>query len=1300
MNLLSGTRHGFAVLLLLATFPVLAATSTVTNTNDSGPGSLRQALLDAMEGDRVEFAIGTGPQTILPAGGLPVVNRAIVIDGTTQPGYSGTPLIEIDGSSLPEGSHGLYLDQADVSGLSITNVKGVALHVRGGSVRKCFLGMAPDGTGKGNNIGLEALAGAGRSLMIGGEGSDGNRIAGNYSGIYASGATSIQGNQFVEDLHHGPNVYVVVWDDTFSQVRIGGLAPNLFVGGGAGAVVINNSNNVRVTGNTIGLAPGGENASMPIGIQVSSSNGTVIENNIITGCTTAGVIISNPGLRNEILGNSIYGNTLGIDLYETYSGAGPTPNDHGDGDTGPNNYINYPLLADSVTHDGQTIVTGTLDTLPNVTQRVELFASPTCGSGGQTFLGAFDVTTNGSGEASFALAVPTQPSGTVITATATSDAEGTSEFSGCVVNKSPGTFSFKGATRANDEGDATVVTINRVDGGDGEVTVTYAVTGGTASAADFTGATGSLTFATGETFKSFTVQSTPDSMYEADETILISLTGASAGAQIGSPATTTVTIDDDDLPPSVRLRSIAVPEGDSGTTIAEVPISLSQATGVAYSLFYTIDAGEGATIVGGSVTFQPGEIEKHIPVTIVGDQTFESNQVVQVKIHGATPTASATVTILNDDPPPTVSVRTTRAIEGNGPSTLMIALASDVPVDGEVTVSVREGSAHLHTDFEATSQSLLFSNEASKSFVVTILGDDEPEDDKQFEIELHTSSPGITAGPNATITIVNDDLRVSPDEVWIPTGGTGTFTVQVGTSLENVTVGLTADTPGSSVPATLVIPAGQSSAEFTVSALTAGTGNGITIAMPLDRGGATRIVHALTYAPATLRFSPSRLSLVEGETVEVSVSLDPPALTATTIGLNPTGRVDVPSSLTIPAGGTATFAVIAKKSGFFAIEAQLPPFNGNEVQSLFGDVIVPPSAIQISTVTPTAGSTAGGTHTRVNGSHFNGSCWLFFGSTAATNVVVRGSESITGVAPAHGAGDADVTVRCTGGTFTADRSFTYRDENDPAPLITEVDPAAAAPGELVTIRGLNFRSTDRVAFDSSSAPIADASPESHVVTVPDLPAGNVSVFIEDALNRMTTSGPLFSVLEARPPRITEVSPSRVAAGGELELTGEGFRAGTTFEIGGHIATILSMESTRAIVRVSSETARGSYPVQVRIRTATLAEDGPSVEIVDGTMFVIAADPRCTTTSGGVYAIIRGRSFPAGATVAFAGVPSEDVTREDERTLRVKVPPGDAGAAQISVTDGTGHTATLTNGFTYASPFDPRGCGGRARTVRH
>jgi hypothetical protein len=94
----------FRPLLEIMEDRTLLATFLVSTTADSGPGSLRQAILNsnAATGDTntIDFAVpGAGVQTITPFSPLPAITKSVVIDGTTESGFAGAPLIAIGGQS-------------------------------------------------------------------------------------------------------------------------------------------------------------------------------------------------------------------------------------------------------------------------------------------------------------------------------------------------------------------------------------------------------------------------------------------------------------------------------------------------------------------------------------------------------------------------------------------------------------------------------------------------------------------------------------------------------------------------------------------------------------------------------------------------------------------------------------------------------------------------------------------------------------------------------------------------------------------------------------------------------------------------------------------------------------------------------------------------------------------------------------------------------------------------------------------------------------------------------------------------
>jgi DNA/RNA endonuclease G (NUC1) len=118
-----------------------------------------------------------------------------------------------------------------------------------------------------------------------------------------------------------------------------------------------------------------------------------------------------------------------------------------------------------------------------------------------------------------------------------------------------GALQFSAATyTVSETGSTASITVNRTGGSDGSVTVGYATSNGTATSGaglDYTAASGTLTFAAGETTKSFSVQILDDAVYEGDETVNLALTSPTGGATLGTQSTATLTITDNETPPVV-----------------------------------------------------------------------------------------------------------------------------------------------------------------------------------------------------------------------------------------------------------------------------------------------------------------------------------------------------------------------------------------------------------------------------------------------------------------------------------------------------------------------------------------------------------------------------------------------------------------------------------------------------------------------------------------------------------------------------------------------------------------------------
>ncbi|HEU4887522.1 MAG TPA: hypothetical protein VFV49_06530, partial [Thermoanaerobaculia bacterium] len=137
----------------------------VTNTNDSGPGSLRQALLDAqsfvcMAPCAISFNLPGPSFSIKPVSDLPPVASVVTINGTTQPGYTSTPIVEVDGSLLNTSPGTLVMSGNDstIRGLSIVLANGTSPGIlitgNGNAVEKSYIGVHANQAAGPNGVGV------------------------------------------------------------------------------------------------------------------------------------------------------------------------------------------------------------------------------------------------------------------------------------------------------------------------------------------------------------------------------------------------------------------------------------------------------------------------------------------------------------------------------------------------------------------------------------------------------------------------------------------------------------------------------------------------------------------------------------------------------------------------------------------------------------------------------------------------------------------------------------------------------------------------------------------------------------------------------------------------------------------------------------------------------------------------------------------------------------------------------------------------------------------------------------------
>src|SRR4051812_45240035 len=98
-------------ILCLGSVSAWAATYSVITTSDSGAGSLRQAILNANANsgiDTISFALtGSPPFNITPSSALPSITDPVILDATTQSGYTNHPVVALKGNNAGSTAHGL-----------------------------------------------------------------------------------------------------------------------------------------------------------------------------------------------------------------------------------------------------------------------------------------------------------------------------------------------------------------------------------------------------------------------------------------------------------------------------------------------------------------------------------------------------------------------------------------------------------------------------------------------------------------------------------------------------------------------------------------------------------------------------------------------------------------------------------------------------------------------------------------------------------------------------------------------------------------------------------------------------------------------------------------------------------------------------------------------------------------------------------------------------------------------------------------------------------------------------------------
>lgn len=379
------------LLSMLLAAPLFGKTFTVVNTNDAGPGSLRQAITEVNDypcspSDRctIEFAIdGPVPEsgwfTIAPLSPLPVIERSpLTIDGTSQTRHTGE-----------------------------TNLLGPEIEL--------------DGTHAGYRSGIKAFATY--ELVV--QGLVVNRFEGHGIFVQSSSRASVRGNYVGVDPTGSiarPNGFNGI---AFHRVQGGyRIEHNLVSGNTGNGIYAVASSDLTIRMNRIGVTRAGD-AALPNGASGIDARGEriYVQENVIAHNALLGVGLSG---NVELYGNAIFGN--GVGSIASWEANAPEP----------------PILISATEssesigyYTGFPVVTGRVHSTPATTVVINAYATPRAGSAGaeaRILIGQATVTTDSSGNATFVTERSYYESavldlfGGFVTATATPEGGPTSRF--------------------------------------------------------------------------------------------------------------------------------------------------------------------------------------------------------------------------------------------------------------------------------------------------------------------------------------------------------------------------------------------------------------------------------------------------------------------------------------------------------------------------------------------------------------------------------------------------------------------------------------------------------------------------------------------------------------------------------------------------------------------------------------------------------------------------------------------------------------------------------------------------------
>src|SRR5690349_5982107 len=225
-------------------------------------------------------------------------------------------------------------------------------------------------------------------------------------------------------------------------------------------------------------------------------------------------------------------------------------------------------------------------------------------------------------------------------------------------------------------------------------------------------------------------------------------------------------------PPNVSLSESTTVSENGGS--ASFTVSLSAPTNHRVKVnFSTIDgtalAGLDYTNSAGTITLEPGVTSGSFTIPIINDQLDEPDETLTVKITpnlGIVTRAQSTLTILDDDPPPTLTINDVSGIEGTFGNDLFFEVTLSAASAKTVTVEYATvANSASEDDFVPLKGTLTFlPGQIRNTVVVSIFPDELSESDETFTVNLSNPNDAIITDGQGVGTIIDDDAPLLATE--------------------------------------------------------------------------------------------------------------------------------------------------------------------------------------------------------------------------------------------------------------------------------------------------------------------------------------------------------------------------------------------------------------------------------------------------------------------------------------------------------------------------------------------------------